>query len=286
MQLDVITIFPEYLAPLRESLLGRAIADGLIGLRVHDLRDYAPDRHRTVDDTPYGGGAGMVMKPDVWGRALDAVVTPGPGSTLIVPTPAGVPFTQAIAADLATRTQLVFACGRYEGIDQRVADHASTTMEVLELSIGDYVLAGGEAAVLVIVEAVARLIPGVLGNPMSAVTDSFSGASAGLLEYPSYTRPLDYQGISVPPVLLSGHHGAIERWRRDESLRRTARRRPDLVAALDPASLDRADRLVLETATLEMGGILPPRPSLADWGGCESAGQIPPTAGRPIPGPP
>ncbi len=246
LRLDVVTIFPEYLAPLRESLLGRAIADGLIDLAVHDLRDHAPDRHRTVDDTPYGGGAGMVMKPDVWGRALAALVPTAAGdATLVVPTPAGRPFTQAVAADLAGRPHLVFACGRYEGIDQRVVDSAATRMPVLELSIGDYVLAGGEVAVLVMVEAIARLIPGVLGNPLSAVTDSFGAGSPGLLEYPSYTRPVVYEGLSVPPVLLSGHHGAIERWRRDESLRRTARRRPDLVAALDRAALDAADLRVL-----------------------------------------
>jgi tRNA (guanine37-N1)-methyltransferase len=246
LQIDVLTIFPEYLSPLRESLLGRAIQDGLIGLSVRDLRDFAPDRHRTVDDTPYGGGAGMVMKPDVWGRAL-AAVTPADqsGSVLVVPTPAGERFTQSIAAELAGRQQLIFACGRYEGIDQRVADHAAESMDVRELSIGDYVLAGGEAAVLVMVEAIARLIPGVLGNPLSAVTDSFGTASAGLLEYPSYTRPLVYEGIAVPPVLLSGHHGEIERWRRNESLRRTARRRPDLIAALELTELDDADRSVL-----------------------------------------
>ncbi|WP_172832386.1 tRNA (guanosine(37)-N1)-methyltransferase TrmD [Nakamurella panacisegetis] len=267
MQLDVVTIFPEYLSPLRESLLGRAIADGLIDLSVHDLRAYAPDRHRTVDDTPYGGGAGMVMKADVWGRALDDVVRPGPGTTLVVPTPAGRPFNQSVAAELATRRQIVFACGRYEGIDQRVADHAATTVEVLELSIGDYVLAGGEAAVLVMVEAIARLIPGVLGNPLSAVTDSFGDASVGLLEYPSYTRPLSYQGLEVPPVLLSGHHAAIARWRRDESLRRTARRRPDLIAALDPATLDRADSSILEQEGIRPGhgrSISPPASDLAD----------------------
>jgi tRNA (guanine37-N1)-methyltransferase len=247
VKLDVITIFPQYLTPLRESLLGRAITDGLIGLDVHDLRDFAPDRHRTVDDSPYGGGAGMVMRPDVWGRAIEHVVSrPTDGVTLVVPTPAGRPFDQAVAADLAGRDQLVFACGRYEGIDQRVADHASTTMDVRELSIGDYVLAGGEAAVLVMIEAVARLVPGVLGNPQSAITDSFGAGSVGLLESPSYTRPPDYEGLSVPSVLLSGHHGAIQRWRRDESLRRTARRRPDLIAALDPARLDRADMAVLE----------------------------------------
>ncbi len=265
MNLDVITIFPEYLAPLRESLLGRAISDGLIGLAVHDLRDFATDRHRTVDDTPYGGGAGMVMKADVWGRAIEAVTAvPSTGSTLIVPTPAGRLFGQGVAAELATRAQLVFACGRYEGIDQRVAEHASESMQVMELSIGDYVLAGGEAAVLVMVEAIARLIPGVLGNPLSAVTDSFGEASAGLLEYPSYTRPPEYHGLPVPPVLLSGHHGAIDRWRRDESLRRTARRRPDLIAALDPADLDRADRAVLDRELGQEPAIWPGRADLAD----------------------
>jgi len=255
LRVDVLTIFPEYLTPLRESLLGRAIADGLIGVGVHDLRRFAADRHRTVDDTPYGGGAGMVMKPDVWGRALEAVAPVAePGITLIVPTPAGDRFTQSVAGQLAGRRHLIFACGRYEGIDQRVADHAAASMEVRELSIGDYVLAGGEAAVLVMVEAVARLIPGVLGNAMSAVTDSFGTGSAGLLEHPSYTRPLDYQGLSVPPVLLSGHHGEIERWRRSESLRRTARRRPDLIAALDPARLDEIDRNVLAEEGFLAGG--------------------------------
>ncbi len=247
MKLDVITIFPQYLTPLRESLLGRAIADGLIGLDVHDLRDFAHDRHRTVDDSPYGGGAGMVMKADVWGRAIESVAAdPRVKTTLVVPTPAGRPFDQAAAAELSCREQLIFACGRYEGIDQRVADHASTVMDVRELSIGDYVLAGGEAAVLVMVEAVARLIPGVLGNPLSAVTDSFGTGSDGLLEYPSYTRPPEYEGLSVPPVLLSGNHGAIERWRRNQSLRRTALRRPDLIKALDPRVLDGSDLAVLE----------------------------------------
>ena len=264
---DVITIFPEYLTPLRESLLGRAVADGLIDVGVHDLRQFATDRHRTVDDTPYGGGAGMVMRPDVWGRAIEAVAGPDSGATLIVPTPAGLPFRQPIAAELAGRRRLVFACGRYEGIDQRVADHAAATMDVRELSVGDYVLAGGEAAVLVMVEAIARLIPGVLGNPVSAVTDSFGAAAVGLLEHPSYTRPVDYQGLVVPPVLLSGHHGEIERWRRDESLRRTARRRPDLVAALDPTTLGARDLQVLAEEGLQPGTaapISPARQNLAD----------------------
>jgi tRNA (guanine37-N1)-methyltransferase len=241
----VITIFPEYLAPLRQSLVGKAIDDGLLQLDVFDLREQATDRHRTVDDTPYGGGAGMVMKPDVWGRALDAWAPPG--ATLVVPTPAGRPFTQAVAVELAAAGDLVFACGRYEGIDQRVVDDAATRMPVRELSIGDYVLAGGEAAVLVMVEAVARLLPGVLGNPVSAVTDSFGEGSPGLLEHPSYTRPPQYRGLDVPPVLLSGNHAAIDRWRRDESLRRTAARRPDLLAELDPATLDKHDRALLDS---------------------------------------
>ncbi len=253
MQIDVFTIFPEYLAPLRESLLGRAIVDGLITVGVHDLRDFAPDRHRTVDDTPYGGGAGMVMKPDVWGRALDSVPGTGEGRpTLIVPTPAGRPFGQAVATDLARREHLVFACGRYEGIDERVAEVAAGSMTVHELSIGDYVLAGGEVAVLVMVEAIARLIPGVLGNPQSAVTDSFGTGSPGLLEHPSYTRPVVYRDHRVPDVLLSGNHGAIERWRREESLRRTARRRPDLIRGLDPAGLTERDLQILRDE-----GVLP-----------------------------
>lgn len=227
MRIDVVTIFAEYLAPLRESLLGKAIGAGLIELGVHDLRAFTTDRHRTVDDTPYGGGPGMVMKPDVWGRALDSVCTPA--TTLIVPTPAGERFTQGVAEELAGAAHLVFACGRYEGIDQRVADDAADRMTVRELSIGDYVLAGGEAAVLVIVEAVARLIPGVLGNPASAVQDSFGAGWPGLLEAPSYTRPEIYRGLPVPPVLLSGNHAAIDAWRRDQSLARTRSRRPDLL---------------------------------------------------------
>jgi len=244
MRISVITIFPGYLDPLRESLLGKAIADGVIELAVHDLRDWTTDRHRSVDDAPYGGGPGMVMKPDVWGRALDAVCgdptavgqtvdTP----TLIVPTPAGRRFDQAVATELATELsadgQLVFACGRYEGIDQRVIIDAATRMPVRELSIGDYVLAGGEVAAMVMIEAVIRLIPGVLGNPDSAGEDSFSGALTGLLEAPSFTRPPVYRGIAVPEVLTSGDHGAVARYRHEESLRRTAANRPDLLPAVD-----------------------------------------------------
>ncbi len=231
MQIDIVTIFPAYLAPLRESLLGKAIADGRIDLRVHDLRDWTTDRHRTVDDAPYGGGPGMVMKPDVWGRALDSVSggIAGPDCTLVVPTPAGRRFTQPVAAELARCEHLVFACGRYEGIDQRVVDDAATRMPVLELTIGDYVLAGGEVAAMVIVEAVTRLLPGVLGNPDSAVDDSFAGELAELVEAPSYTRPPVYRGLPVPAVLTSGDHAAVAAYRREESRRRTAQNRPDLL---------------------------------------------------------
>jgi tRNA (guanine37-N1)-methyltransferase len=235
VRIDVITIFPEYLAPLGLSLPGKARDKGLLDLHVHDLRDWAHDRHRTVDDTPYGGGAGMVMRPEPWGEALDQVApSAGPGQprpTLVVPTPSGVPFTQPLAEELATRDHLVFACGRYEGIDQRVLDHAATRMEVREVSLGDYVLNGGEAAALVVVEAVARLLPGFMGNAESLVEESHQG---GLLEYPVYTKPAQWRGLDVPEVLLSGDHGRIAAWRRDQALRRTAERRPDL---LHPAQL-------------------------------------------------
>jgi tRNA (guanine37-N1)-methyltransferase len=249
MRIDVVTIFGEYLAPLRESLLGKAIAAGRIDVAVHDLRRWTTDVHHSVDDAPYGGGPGMVMRPDIWGPALDEVCAVDAGArpaTLIVPTPAGRPFTQAVAAGLAQLEHLVFACGRYEGIDQRVVIDAARRMPVLELSIGDYVLAGGEVAVLVMVEAVARLLPGVLGNPDSAVDDSFGPGRPGLLEHPSYTRPAVYRDLPVPPVLLSGNHAAVARYRRDESLRRTAANRPDLLAALDRADLGPADRAVLD----------------------------------------
>ena len=227
MRISVVTIFPSYLDPLRESLLGKAIADDVIALGVYDLRDWTTDRHRTVDDSPYGGGPGMVMKPDVWGRALDDVAVQEP--TLIVPTPAGKPFTQVVAAALATAPHLVFACGRYEGIDQRVVSDAATRMPVLELTIGDYVLAGGEVAAMVMIEAVTRLLPGVLGNPDSASDDSFTGELSELVEAPSYTRPPVYRGLPVPAVLTSGDHAAVAAYRRAESLRRTRENRPDLL---------------------------------------------------------
>lgn len=274
MRIDVITIFPQYLTPLRESLLGKAIERGHLRLGIHDLREQATDRHRTVDDAPYGGGPGMVMKPDVWAAALDAVLDSGrtqaagaadaggagdrgsaveaadavAGPTLIVPTPAGRPFTQAVAADLAQRPWLIFAPARYEGIDQRFVDDAATRMPVAELSIGDYVLAGGEAAVLVMVEAVARLLPRVLGNPDSAVDDSFGTGLPGLLEAPSYTRPPVFRGRPIPAELTTGNHAKIARYRRDESLRRTAAHRPELIAGLPADALQAADYQVLRAA--------------------------------------
>lgn len=231
MRLDVVTIFPDYLAPLRQSLLGKAIDRGQLALGVHDLRDWTDDVHRTVDDAPFGGGPGMVMRPEPWGRALDDLAPPdGPQPRLIVPTPTGRPFTQALAADLATEPWLLFACGRYEGIDARVVEYAAQRMRVDEVSLGDYVLAGGEVAVLVVAEAVARLLPGVLGNSESAVDDSFAAGPDGLLAAPAYTRPASWRGLDVPPVLLSGNHAEIRRWRAARSRDLTERRRPDLLS--------------------------------------------------------
>jgi tRNA (guanine37-N1)-methyltransferase len=243
VRVDVLTIFPDYLAPLRLSLIGRAIDEGRIDVRVHDLRDWTTDRHRTVDDSPYGGGAGMLMRPEPWGAALDAVLGEEPDVRVVVPTPSGEPFTQALAHELAAQPRLVFVCGRYEGIDQRVLDELGERARVTEVSLGDYVLNGGEVAVLVVVEAVARLVPGVIGNATSLVHESFAD---GLLEGPAYTKPPVWRERAVPDVLLSGHHGQIARWQRDEALRRTSARRPDLVAALVPATLDRRDLEVLE----------------------------------------
>ena len=254
LRIDIVTIFPEYFgSPLGVSLIGKAAVRGDIEFGVHDLRRWATDVHHTVDDLPFGGGPGMVMKPDVWGDALDEIVPADGGSArLVVPTPSGVPFTQDIAAGYAAEPRLVFACGRYEGIDGRVVEAMRDRMPVDEVSIGDYVLAGGEAAALVIIEAVGRLLPGVLGNASSAGDDSFGGdgdpdgAMRGLLEGPVYTRPRTWREREVPEVLLSGHHAAIARWRRDTALRRTAAHRPDLLAAL--RDLDRRDREVLAEA--------------------------------------
>jgi tRNA (guanine37-N1)-methyltransferase len=235
VKIDVVTIFPEYLAPVSLSLIGRARQAGLLDLDVHDLRQWTSDVHRTVDDTPYGGGPGMVMRPEPWGAALDALApTLGrgpharrPPARLVVPSPAGVPFRQAMAEELAGEPHLIFACGRYEGIDQRVLDWAATRMPVDEVSLGDYVLFGGEVAVLVILEAVARLLPGVLGNADSLVEESHAD---GLLEAPVYTKPPEWRGLAVPEVLRSGDHGKIAQWRRDQGLARTVARRPDLLA--------------------------------------------------------
>lgn len=280
LRLDVVTIFPEYLTPLRHALLGKAIEQGKLSVGVHNLRDWAPGVHQAVDDSPYGGGPGMVMKPEVWGPALDDVAA-GTGRAvadsltsaephlnnlrhdqklglaeessyatstctddaisddrplLIVPTPAGEPFTQRMAQEFSHERHVVFACGRYEGIDQRVIDDAKNRYRVREVSIGDYVLIGGEVAVLVIAEAVVRLIPGVLGNRRSHEEDSFSD---GLLEGPAYTKPRQWRGLEVPEVLLSGNHALVDRWRRDQSLLRTAARRPDLLAEVELSARDR-----------------------------------------------
>lgn len=226
MRIDVVTIFPDYLIPLRQSLPGKAITSGLVELAVHDLRHWTHDVHRSVDDTPYGGGPGMVMRAPVWGEALDEICSEH--TLLVVPTPAGALFTQATAQRWSNEPHLVFACGRYEGIDQRVIEDAARRMRVAEVSIGDYVLPGGESAAVVMIEAVLRLLPGVLGNPISAQDDSHSPTRSGLLEGPSYTRPPSWRGLDVPEVLLSGDHARIAAWREQASLRRTRQRRPDL----------------------------------------------------------
>lgn len=243
MRIDAVTIFPDYLDALRLSLIGKAHETGVVDLRVHDLRDWTTDRHRTVDDAPLGGGAGMVMKPDVWGAALDELLADDvPGRTVLaIPTPSGTPFTQRTAEDLAGADRILIACGRYEGIDARVAEHYGDRIEVLEYSIGDYVLNGGEVAALVLTEAVVRLLPGVLGNPESLAEESHG--SDGLLEYPVYTRPASWRDLEAPAVLRGGNHAAIARWRRDRALERTALRRPDMLA--EHPGLGSADALAL-----------------------------------------
>ena len=231
MRIDIVTIFPEFFSVLDVSLLGRARSRGIIELGVHDLRDYATDRHRTVDDTPYGGGAGMVMRPEPWGDVLDSILDAdeargGTGPLIVFPSPAGEVFTQSMAQTLSSESHLVFGCGRYEGIDHRVVDYATARTRVKLVSVGDYVLNGGEVASMAMIEAIGRLIPGVIGNPASLVEESHSD---GLLEYPSYTKPAEWRGLAVPPVLLSGNHGAIASWRHDQQLERTRRVRPDLL---------------------------------------------------------
>ncbi len=227
MRIDVVTIFPSYLDPLRQSLPGKAIESGLVELNVHDLRRWTHDVHHSVDGAPYGGGPGMVMKAPVWGAALDEICSER--TLLVVPTPAGTLFTQATAAQWSGEEHLVFACGRYEGIDQRVVDDATRRMRVEEVSIGDYVLPGGESAALVMIEAVLRLLPEVLGNPQSHHDDSHSPSRNGLLEGPSYTRPSTWRGLDVPEVLLAGDHARITAWRKEAALQRTRERRPDLL---------------------------------------------------------
>lgn len=260
MRYDVVTIFPEYLEPLKLSLLGKAREKGLVDLHLHDLRDYTFDRHRTVDDTPYGGGAGMVMKPEPWGLALDEVLAASPLQTatedsaegadpaadtrplLIVPSPAGAVFDQAMAYELAEEKHIVFAPARYEGIDERVLDWAQEGFRVMPVSLGDYVLYGGEVAVMAMIEAITRLIPGAMGNPASLEEESHTG---GLLEYPVYTKPAVWRDREVPEVLLSGNHGAIARWRRDRQIERTLERRPDLLQAYPVEQWDKKDRRFL-----------------------------------------
>jgi len=256
---DIISIFPEYLEPLKLSLPGQAQRKGLLDVAVHDLRDFAHDRHRTVDDTPYGGGAGMVMKPQPWWEALEHVRTLGDGTpTLIVPGPGGEVLTQRLARELADEDWLIFACGRYEGIDERVFEAAADVMPVRVISLGDYVLNGGEVAVLAMIEAAARLLPGFMGNAESLVEESHED---GLLEYPVYTKPATWQGREVPPVLLSGDHGKVAAWRHQQRLERTAARRPDLLhasSALTPGGVD--DRwggaLIAKATPADVGDLL------------------------------
>lgn len=225
MRIDVISIFPSYLDALQLSLAGKAQSSGLLDITTHDLREFTRDKHRSVDDTPYGGGAGMVMKAEPWGEALDTLATDE--AVIVVPTPSGIPFNQRTAERLSGEQQLVFTCGRYEGIDQRVIDEARGRWRVEEISLGDFVLNGGEVAALAMIEAIVRLIPGFMGNPASLVEESHG--VDGLLEYPVYTKPASWRGRDVPPVLLSGNHAAIAAWRREQALERTRQRRPEML---------------------------------------------------------
>ena len=224
MRIDAISIFPEFFQVLDISLVGKARQQSLLDIHIHDLRQFTQDKHKSVDDTPFGGGAGMIMKPEPWGLALDSVLSPE--SIVVFPSPAGALFMQDTARQLANAKHLVFACGRYEGIDQRVVEYASTRAKAFELSLGDYVLNGGEVAAVAMIEAVVRLVPGVIGNSESLDEESHSD---GLLEYPGYTKPAVWKGMSVPEVLLSGNHAEIEKWRKAQSLERTRQTRPDLL---------------------------------------------------------
>ncbi|MEW6934728.1 tRNA (guanosine(37)-N1)-methyltransferase TrmD [Trueperella pyogenes] len=254
MRFDIISVFPEFFSVLDLSLVGKARARGIIDFAAHDLREWTTDVHRTVDDSPFGGGAGMVMKPDVWGQAIDDVVAAG-RCVLAIPTPSGIPLTQATCWELAKTDQVIIACGRYEGIDARVAEYYRRSgMEVAEYSLGDYVLNGGEVAAIALVEGVARLLPGMVGNPESLREESHG--EAGLLEYPVYTRPTTFRGIEVPEVLTSGDHGKVARWRRDLALERTAQRRPDMIRKLEAATLDKKDRAKL----VDLGWVVGERP--------------------------
>ncbi|MFM5968274.1 MAG: tRNA (guanosine(37)-N1)-methyltransferase TrmD [Micrococcales bacterium] len=226
MRIDAISIFPDYFNVLDLSLLGKARERELIEFQAHDLRTWTYDKHRTVDDTPYGGGAGMLMKPEPWGEALDAILPEDGSATVIFTSPAGEVFNQKLAYELTQEKHIVFACGRYEGIDQRVVDYAATKAKVRLISIGDYVLNGGEVAAIAMTEAIVRLIPGVIGNAESLIEESHSD---GLLEYPSYTKPASWRGFDVPEVLTSGNHAAIAKWRHEQQVERTRRVRPDLL---------------------------------------------------------
>ena len=239
MKVDVVTIFPRMFdGPLAEGIVGRAISRGLLDVRVHDLRDYTTDRHRVVDDVPFGGGPGMVLKPEPLFRAVDAIrADRGEPAGIILTSPDGQRFSHETAARLSGLEHMVVLCGRYEGVDERVRLHLATE----ELSIGDYVLSGGELPALVVIDAVARFVPGVVGDEHSVSNDTFA---RGLLDFAQYTRPAEFRGLPVPPVLLSGHHADIHRWRRRQALKRTLERRPDLVA--DPSRLDAADRMLLK----------------------------------------
>ncbi|MDZ3745602.1 tRNA (guanosine(37)-N1)-methyltransferase TrmD [Pseudoglutamicibacter cumminsii] len=264
MRIDIITIFPEFFEALDISLIGKAKQRGLIDVHIHDLRAYTYDRHRTVDDTPYGGGAGMVMKPEPWGEALthvlnDAGVEADNPPLLLVPSPAGQVFGQPTAHAWAEEPHIVFACGRYEGIDERVIEWARERFRVVPFSLGDYVLNGGEVASMAVIEAVVRLVPGMVGNPESLIEESHSVAGDALLEYPVYTKPAVWEGREAPAVLLSGDHAKVARARRDWQLERTSERRPDLIEKLTTDALDKQDKATLTSLGWNLEGNHPAR---------------------------